>query len=505
MVIAVGFRFAKLDSIPPGLYPDEAMNGNNAIQAWETDSFKLFYPENNGREGLFINLQAISIHFLGTTPFALRAVSAIIGVLTVLGTYLLTRRMFDDWRIAAIAALLMATGFWHVNFSRIGFRAIMSPFLAVWGFYYLYKGIETHRLWHWGVAGVFFGLGLHTYIAFRLMPLAIFLVLAACWWAVRGTFSHGKYEYARRQLLGGMACMIGVGILVALPMIVYFVGHPDDFGGRVSQVSVFASDHPGRDLISNTIRTLGMFFVEGDHNWRHNLSGEPILFLPVAVFFAVGLAHTIWRMGHSLRTREHPGVVQILLVSWFAVGLLPGILSSEGIPHALRILTSAPPVYIMAALGLHWIYTWLGKWYSLRDVHQVCLPGPRGHRWCTGEGSLLVGLAVVAVLVAIAVGDGSRYFLQWGRHPATASAFNTRYVTIGNDLNALPPATLKYVIVNADGVLVNGIPMPTQTVMYLTDTWTPEKQDEKNLHYLTPAQYAATRIPRGAVVVSLEP
>src|SRR5512135_483691 len=111
MAIAVGFRLTDLSSAPPGLYPDEAMNGNNALQALRSGEYKVFYPENNGREGLFINLQAASIAMLGNTPYALRIVSALIGILTVLGTYLLARRVFDDWRLAAIAAFLIATGF----------------------------------------------------------------------------------------------------------------------------------------------------------------------------------------------------------------------------------------------------------------------------------------------------------------------------------------------------------------------------------------------------------
>src|SRR3989338_9660055 len=87
--LAVFFRFYQIDSFPPGLYPDEAMNGNNALSALEAGSFKVFYPENNGREGLFINLQAISVGLFGNNPWSLRIVSAIIGTLTVIGLYLL--------------------------------------------------------------------------------------------------------------------------------------------------------------------------------------------------------------------------------------------------------------------------------------------------------------------------------------------------------------------------------------------------------------------------------
>ncbi|MGA9770017.1 MAG: hypothetical protein WBV94_13325, partial [Blastocatellia bacterium] len=59
------FRIHDIRNTPPGLYPDEAMNGNNAMEAIATGSYKIFYPENNGREGLFINIQALFLNALG--------------------------------------------------------------------------------------------------------------------------------------------------------------------------------------------------------------------------------------------------------------------------------------------------------------------------------------------------------------------------------------------------------------------------------------------------------
>ena len=86
MIVAIGifFRFWHITEIPLGLYPDEAMNGNNALEALADSHFKLFYPENNGREGLFINIQALSLYFFGNVPWALRIVSALFGTLTIL-------------------------------------------------------------------------------------------------------------------------------------------------------------------------------------------------------------------------------------------------------------------------------------------------------------------------------------------------------------------------------------------------------------------------------------
>ena len=67
LAVAVFFRFWQLDQIPPGLYPDVAINGINATDALKNHDFKIFYPDNNGREGLFINLIALSFWLFGAS------------------------------------------------------------------------------------------------------------------------------------------------------------------------------------------------------------------------------------------------------------------------------------------------------------------------------------------------------------------------------------------------------------------------------------------------------
>ena len=42
--LAAFLRFYLLDTIPPALYPDEAMNGVNALRALERSDFRVFYP-----------------------------------------------------------------------------------------------------------------------------------------------------------------------------------------------------------------------------------------------------------------------------------------------------------------------------------------------------------------------------------------------------------------------------------------------------------------------------
>jgi len=498
LLVAAVFRFAHLDSFPPGLYPDEAMNGNNALQALDTGDYKVFYPENNGREGLFINLQAMSVAVFENHAWALRIVSAIFGMFTVLGLYLLAQRLFN-WQIATLSSYLMAIAFWHVNFSRIGFRAIMAPFLLVWGMYFLWRGLSSSRLRDFAISGIFWGLGFYTYIAFRVMPLMLLLTLWGYWYATKKDFGHAKYEFARTQLLRGLSLFFIAAVLVALPLGFYFWTHQADFLGRTGQLSIFASSEPLKSLALNTVKSFGIFNFAGDWNWRHNFGGQPILLWPVGIFFILGFFRSWIKLFKTRKSHGHFSTVHLMLLSWFFIGMLPTVLSNEGLPHALRTLIVAPVVFIWAGEGLWWIMDKIGDFYHARDTHEYRFQ----YGWLR-ESAFFAVLAVVVLLVSLTIAEYDKYFNKWGRNLNTAAHFNQNYVKIGEQLNAMSKDIKKYVLVNAGGVLVNDIPMPAQTVMYLTDTYTPEKQKEKNIYYLTEEQYKGGRYDRNSVVIPLE-
>ena len=209
-IVASFLRFYQIAELPPGFYPDEAIYANNGVEAWETGHFKIFYPENFGREGLWPNIIGFFIVKFGHEPWIPRSIAAIFGTLMVLGIYFLTKELFFK-KIALLASFLVAASFWHINFSRIGFRAIMAPAFLTWGVYLLLlflrkakSQITNHksqtnsksqipnsrnRFWDlvpgaWGLpvlAGLVYGLGMHSYIAYRATPLLILFIIAAYW------------------------------------------------------------------------------------------------------------------------------------------------------------------------------------------------------------------------------------------------------------------------------------------------------------------------------------
>lgn len=498
LMVATVFRFQHIGSVPPGLYPDEAMNGNNALEALATGDFKVFYPENNGREGLFINLQALSLRAFGNEPWALRIVSAALGVLTVLGTYLLAAKLFN-WQIGALSSFLLAISFWHTLFSRIGFRAIIAPFFLVWGLYFLWRGLQGGRLINFAVSGILWGLGFYTYIAFRAMPLVLILVLLAYWTAVRKDFSHEKYVFTRNQLTRGLALLLVVFILTFLPLGWYFYNHPADFFGRTGQLSIFASGEVLKNFLANTVTTLGMFNFVGDWNWRHNLAGQPLLFWPIGVFFAAGFLRSWYKLHRTYKKHGHFPTTQTLLLSWFLVGLLPVIFSNEGLPHALRAIIVAPVVFIFAGEGLWWVYDMTRDWASQPRYWLGTKPSP-----ASTSGSAIALLAVLIILTISAYAEYDKYFNRWAANSNVAGAFAQKYVDLGKRLNVMPTNLKKYVLVNTGGVLVNNIPMPAQTVMFVTDTYTMAKQTAQNIYYLTEEQFRKGQYDRRGIVLPLE-
>jgi hypothetical protein len=304
--------------------------------------------------------------------------------------------------------------------------------------------------------------------------------------------------------------MVALCIAVTLPLVVYFVQNPGDLTGRTTQVSVFTAEEPLKALGTNIAKTFAMFTVSGDYNWRHNVSGDPILLWPLGLFFALGLGRLLWKVGHALATRGHPTTVHTLLLAWMAFGIVPEVVSNEGIPHALRALPIAPAVYTTIAVGLHWIIVLMERWFMSHDGRMICvpafmIPGSHGHARCYSRSTFLVALAVVVFTLSTGAVEAYRYFVIWAPHAETQGAFDTRSVELARTLNAMPPATFKYIVVNAQGTLVRGVPMPTQTLMYLTDTFSPRQQEEKNIRYLTPEEFATRKYKAGSFIVQLNP
>ena len=421
LAVATALRFAALDSIPNGVWLDEALKGIEGIESVRTGHFQIFYPANNGREGLWIVVIGYSESIFGVNQFGLRFASALVGTLTVLFIFLLTREFYSD-RVALLAAWFTATGFWHVLFSRLAFRGILVPLLLTASLYFLVRAEKklddpaSRNIESWLLAiagGIFFGLGFHSYIAFRVTPL---LIASVFFFEI---FRRRKLREPVKPWLKIFAAWLLAAIIVALPIGVYFLHHPRDFEGRAKEVSIFADPHPERVEVKVLLRTLGMFNFHGDKNWRHNYGGRPQLLAPIGIFFLVGIWIAIVRARRAgWRARE-----EWWLLAWFAVLLIPELLSAEGTPHALRAIGVIPPVYIFAAIGADFLWSLLQRKRTL-------------------------SVAMLSLVVSIGAYDAWKYFHDYARHGALVGnqSFNQLQAAEGALLNSLAPNTPRIVV-----------------------------------------------------------
>jgi 4-amino-4-deoxy-L-arabinose transferase-like glycosyltransferase len=495
LAITSFFRLWQLSAIPPGLYPDVAMNGNDALEALKTGNFKVFYPENNGREGLFINLIALSFSIFGSSIWSMKIVAAIFGIFAVLGLYLVTKEIFLNTAleakaesIALLSSFFLAVSFWHTLFSRIGFRAIMVPFILVFGIYFLLKGFRTKKLSDFIIAGIFWGAGFYTYIAFRM---AVIILAAIFFLKIIDYFKNNKPEirwswwWDKMLIQDGwwkVKILLLVIFLVVLPIGIYFLQHPQDFIGRAAGVSVFQQQNPIKSFFLSLTIHLGMFNFHGDGNWRHNFTGSPMLPWSVGILFLIGFFLSINYLIKSIKIKDYSlFTIFCLLFAWFFAMLLPGVLTYEGIPHALRVVGVIPIVYIFAALGGWWAYEQL---YKIMKNRRLLL------------------IICLLFLVAVSLSEFHKYFFSWAKNTNVEGAYTKKFADIGYYLNSLPQDYKKYVIVNEPGVPVpwpNGIPMPAQTPMFIEAT----KFGQPRAVYLLPESLDQIKIEKGTNVILL--
>lgn len=459
LIIGAGvfLRFWRLRSTPPGLQYDEAYNGLDAIRAMETGDYKVFYPENFGREGFHLNAESLFMQLLGVDNFGLRFASALWGSFALLGFFLLLGKLKFSAPVRLAGVFMLAFSFWHLNFSRTAYRAIMVPMLIAWILYFFLKALENnkHKNLFFALSGALLGLGLHTYISFRVVPLII--VLLALYLAI------SKKDFLKTYWQSALVFFFSA-FLVALPLLGYFLSHRADLTGRAGAVSVFnAPDMNFPQALGKSLSYhLGAFFVYGDPNQRHNHDSGSLLPPAWSVLFGLGLLLSLGILFDSfvlplfreknkkylekIRAKLQSENGRLILASYLGQSILwtmmiPGILSIEGIPHALRIIGSMIGVFIICLVPIE---SFLNLY---RRVKKSTTLAYKPWRWNILRGSL-AGIILIVILGGIS--NVYLYFGIWAKSPKTENAFEKNLYDLGLVIGQLGLAENNYIIVDSD-------------------------------------------------------
>lgn len=433
VVAGAALRLVHIGDLPPGLYRDEAFYGLDALSVLRGE-FALYFAANNGREGMFMHLLAPAIALLGRTPEALRVVSALVGVATLIAIYAAGRALFSH-RVGVLGAAILAVTFWHVALSRVAFRAILLPFwVCVAGalFFALLRDPRAARPWPALLAGAAFGLTFYTYTSGQLIAVLFigFLALVAVAPAMRNSL-----RLPRAAWLG----LLAGAVLTLAPLALWLLRHPDLYFARAGQVSILSpqinqGDLPGT-LLGNLLKAAGMFAWQGDRIWRHNLSLRPVYTDWLAAAFFIGVAACAWRVARgAIATRAKPDAIAALstagplsasfVLLWLIVFLAPTILA-EDTPHYLRAIGALPAICLLAAVGMEAALSWLSR-RGLLNFYA----GPL--RRAISPPALVAMLA----LILSGVNTVNDYFGVYARHPMTGYWLEDHNAQLAREVNA---------------------------------------------------------------------
>lgn len=492
--LAAFFRLYDLQHYPPGLFPDEAANGEDVLLILSGD-WRPFYARGNGREALFFYMQAFYVWWLGIGVLPMHLAAATVGILTVMATYFGTRVWFG--RLAGVlAALFMATNHWHVTLSRTGFRAILMPlFIALFTAFVghtiraVKRDKETASFIYAALAGAAFAAGFYSYIAYRVMigvVLGIFIIMLLAALHPNIGWPHLR-RYGRQIVLAALMAMI-----VWVPLAFYFWQHPEAFVGRAGQVSVFNPDLQVKGGLWPTIvwslkeSAFAFFTGSGDLNWRHNVAGFALLSPLVAFLFLLGLVSAvngtvsvvreIWRGQEIHLNMIYPYSLLVL-----AGLLVPVITTAEGIPHGLRSLGLAFPIFMLSGMAGAIILHWLSqRGWLIRSI---------------GYG------AAVGLIVLNIIHGGLLYFVVARHEPEAAYAYRGDLTEVSNYINQYRQEKANepkpYVVLDTFSL---------QTVHYLTSVAAHDYQShpDEELHpyyLLDPAKSHLTRLQPDEIII----
>jgi hypothetical protein len=362
------YRFYRLDTVPSiGLFGDEAFNGNDAIRTIRSNDFKLFYPENNGREPLFIWLTAAVHAILKPSVATLRLIPAIFGFLTIfflpccviqLDKLLSRNKKSNQTKYIYIAAItsacFLAGSLWHINFSRIAFRAILDPFFAVVSILLLCTSImKKENILLAIFTGFILGLGVYGYGSYKfLLPIVTIILFI-------GVKRYKSFKPIIYILISSFVVMF--------PLLRMIFMEPEMYFSRLSQVSVFGLENPVAEFLISLKKLILMFFSQGDLNSRHNFNGLPQLHVVALFFLIVELLYlSLTTIFTSMKSKTNKlklspsyfidSSTGLLIFLWFCTMILPSALTWEGQPHALRAIGAVVPVMMLCGLGVSFVF-----------------------------------------------------------------------------------------------------------------------------------------------------
>jgi len=315
----------------------DVVNGNLSI----------FFPRNSGREPIQFYLAAILVKVFGMEMnfTVLKLSMALAFLASLFYVYLLGQEVGNRWT-GLLAMLLVGFASWPNILARSGMRLVLTPVFVAPVLFYLLRGLRLSRRNDLVLAGVFLGLGLLGYSAFRVMPLVV-IIIFVIYMARQNRIKKND------AALGGLGVVVIFALIGALPLLRYAIEYPEIFAYRMAtrmtgaeqaiQGSAFVV------FLQNLVKAAAMPFWRDGETWIISVINRPALDLITAALYILGVGILIYAW-ISRRNWQY----LVLLVS-IPMLMLPSILAlafpNEN-PSLSRAGGAVIPVILVAVIAL---------------------------------------------------------------------------------------------------------------------------------------------------------
>jgi 4-amino-4-deoxy-L-arabinose transferase-like glycosyltransferase len=406
LILAAGFwlRFYQLSTLPDDFHGDMASYGLTAR------SYLLGAEKNIFGYGFYhipimgFLPEILTMAVFGNDIFGLQMSSVLAGMSSLLAIYLLTWRLFDNHRLAALATILTAINVPHIHFSRIA--AYMDPWLFGGLALFLFvDGLKARRTSSFGLAGAFLGLGLQMYFSGRVLVFIIALFLVYAFFFQRLWIIQNK-----RGLV-----LMTAGILLAMgPGLFSHLMNWDFFISRSREVYIF-SQQPLAHLLNkySTGSALTVLLTQIKLSllmFNHTTDSSTQFGFPHPIFASL-VSPLLWSgVGVALRRWKQPGMTLSLI--WLIVITILGSILTIDAPFWPRLVGIVPAAALLIALALEEILELVRK--------------------TLGPQTAILSLVLTVVFLAV-VG-----YLNWGQYYQYAKDNASPTAVTGRYIGALP-------------------------------------------------------------------
>lgn len=365
IILLAGFlRLYKLDKFPIGLNADEAAIGYNAYSLILTgkDEHGATWPIHfksfaDYKPGGYFYLVLPLVKILGLNEWAVRLPSALLGVLSVLGVFLLVKELFNEEKLALISALFLAISPWHIHFSRGGWETNVASTFILFGLYFFLKALKKPKFFLFSF--LFWVFSLYTYHSPRVIIPLLGLSLVILF--RKEIFLKRNFKYF---WIGGV-----VAGLILIPLLIDFFGPAGT--ARFSGLSLFSDVGPyslilsfrgehrffnallprffhnrpvfyGIQFLKNYLSFFdgNFLFIIGDRVERNNSPGMGEMYFWDLIFLAAGIYFLF-------KNKPKNWLIPII---WLLIAPIAGALTFQ-VPSALRGHNLIFPLVIISSCG----------------------------------------------------------------------------------------------------------------------------------------------------------